>query len=88
MKWIDVLTRLIPSMKTTFQELDAFFDEVIEEHKTMKSSYENSNYKKDFMDILLQLQQNSMLEFELTDDNIKAILLVSLSLSSKSFLFL
>ena len=88
MKWIDVLTGLIPSMKTTFRELDAFFDEVIEEHKTMKSSYENPNYKKDFMDILLQLQQNPMLEFELTDDNIKAILLVSLSLSTKSFLFL
>jgi hypothetical protein len=32
--WIDVLIRFISSLKTTFRELDTFFDQVIEEHKT------------------------------------------------------
>ncbi|KAK7850566.1 cytochrome p450 71a1 [Quercus suber] len=60
-------------MKATFRELDAFFDEVVEEHKTMKSNEENPS-NKDFVDILLQLQKNPMPDFGLTNDNIKAIL--------------
>ncbi|KAM4115363.1 hypothetical protein ACJW30_04G143800 [Castanea mollissima] len=73
LKWIDVLTGTVPSMKATFRELDAFFDEVMEEHETIKSNEENPS-NKDFVDILLQLQKNPMLDFELTNDNIKAIL--------------
>ncbi|KAG6635080.1 hypothetical protein CIPAW_11G018600 [Carya illinoinensis] len=60
--------------KATFRELDTFFDQVIEEHKTVKSNDEQPN-KKDFVHILLQLQRDGMLEFEFTDDNLKAILL-------------
>jgi len=78
--WIDVLTGLIPSLKATFRELDAFFDQVIEEHETKKSDDHQPN-KLDFVNILLRLQKNSMLDFELTKDNLKAILMVSLSLS-------
>jgi cytochrome P450 len=77
--WIDVFTGLIPSLKATFRELDAFFDQVIEEHETKKSDDYRPN-KLDFVDILLRLQKNSMLDFELTKDNLKAILIVSLSL--------
>ena len=69
-----------PSLKSTCGELDAFLDQVVEEHKTMKREYEHPN-RKDFVDILLQLQKNGMLDFELSHDNLKAILLVSLSLS-------
>jgi cytochrome P450 len=79
--WIDVLTGLIPSLKAAFRELDAFFDQVIEEHETKKSDDHQPN-KLDFVDILLRLQKNSMLDFELTKDNLKAILMVSLSPSS------
>jgi cytochrome P450 len=75
--WIDVLTGLIPSLKATSRELDAFFDQVIEEHETKKSDDHQPN-KLDFVDILLRLQKNSMLDFELTKDNLKAIILVSL----------
>ncbi|KAK7851401.1 psoralen synthase [Quercus suber] len=47
LKWIDVLTGIVPSMKATFRELDAFFDEVMEEHKMTKSNEENPS-NKDF----------------------------------------
>ncbi|KAE8009552.1 hypothetical protein FH972_005983 [Carpinus fangiana] len=35
--WIDVLTGFIPSLKATFRELDALFDQAIEEHKTFET---------------------------------------------------
>lgn len=83
--WIDVLTGLIPNLKATFRELDLFFAQVIQEHKTRKCN-DDRPYKKDFVDILLQLQRDGMLEFEFTEDNLKGILLVSLfSLYSLSF---
>ena len=85
--WIDILMGFKPSLKSTCGELDAFLDQVVEEHKTMKREYEHPN-RKDFVDILLQLQKNGMLDFELSHDNLKAILLVSLSLSHSDTIFL
>ncbi|CAL0305125.1 unnamed protein product [Lupinus luteus] len=72
--WVDVLTGLIPEIKATFVALDAFFDEVIAEHnrRDMKGNDQVDN--KDFVDILLQLQESGTLEFELTRDSLKAIL--------------
>ncbi|XP_059444313.1 cytochrome P450 71A1-like [Corylus avellana] len=71
--WIDFLTGLIPSLKATFRELDTFCDQVIEEHKTEKSD-DKQHKRHDFVDILLRLQKNGMLDFKLTKDNLKAIL--------------
>jgi hypothetical protein len=56
---------------------------VVEEHMTVKSDDEHPD-KKDFVDIFLQLQKNGKLDFELTRDNLKGILLVCLTLSSLS----
>jgi cytochrome P450 len=78
--WIDVLTGFIPSLKATFRELDTFFDQVIEEHKTKRCDVDQPN-RLDYVDILLRLQKKGMLDFDFTKDNLKAILMVSLSLS-------
>ena len=86
--WIDILMGFKPSLKSTCGELDAFLDQVVEEHKTMKRDDDEHPNKKDFADILLQLQKNNMLDFELSHDNLKAILLVSLSLSLCSYNFM
>ncbi|XP_059443423.1 cytochrome P450 71A1-like [Corylus avellana] len=72
--WIDFLTGFIPSLKATFRELDVLFDQIVEEHKTMKTEDDEPN-RKDLVDILLKLQKRGMLEIELTQDNLKAILL-------------
>ena len=77
--WVDVLTGQIPEFKATFCALDAFFDKVVEEHRRMKRGDGQSD-KKDFVDILLQVQENGIHDFQLTHDNIKAILVVSFSL--------
>jgi hypothetical protein len=67
-------------MTAAFRGLDAIFDQVIEEHKIEKSDYDQPK-RLDFLDILLRLQKNSMLDIELTKNNVKAILMVSLALS-------
>ncbi|XVE54587.1 hypothetical protein DITRI_Ditri03aG0093500 [Diplodiscus trichospermus] len=70
LRWMDVLTGFIPSLKAASKELDTFLDQVIEEHRSSKSQDET-----DFVSIILQLQKDGMLEMELSQDNIKAILL-------------
>nr|XP_048330630.1 phenylacetaldehyde oxime monooxygenase CYP71AN24-like [Ziziphus jujuba var. spinosa] len=69
---------LIAKSKATFRELDVLLEPVIEEHKVRSSEEFSSDEKKDFMDILLQLQKDVLLDMEPTNVNIKAILLVSL----------
>ena len=78
--WVDLLTGLMSQLKVSFIALDAFLEEVIEEHKRRNRNNDHSD-NKDFVDILLQLQEDDPLEFELTRDNLKALLMVSLSLS-------
>ncbi|XLU47242.1 hypothetical protein S245_042056, partial [Arachis hypogaea] len=71
--WVDVLTGFMSRLKVTFAELDAFLEEVIEEHKRKKKNCDDNN--KDFVDVLLQLQERDMLEFELNGDTMKSLLL-------------
>lgn len=80
LSWLDNLTGLISSLRATFQELDTFLEEVIEDHKAGDQNVHSD--KKDFVDILFQLQKDGMLEMELTLDNLKAILMVCISLLS------
>ncbi|XVF49799.1 hypothetical protein PTKIN_Ptkin04bG0044700 [Pterospermum kingtungense] len=74
LRWLDVLTGLIPSLKAVSGEFDTFFDQIIEEHRALQSHDEFSN-RKDFVSIFLELQKNGWLEMDLTRENIKAILL-------------
>ncbi|KAL2321745.1 hypothetical protein Fmac_026124 [Flemingia macrophylla] len=71
--WVDVLTGKIQKYTSTFKAMDALFDEVIAEHLTVKKEGEQSK-RKDFVDILLQLQEDNNLNFELTKTDIKALL--------------
>ncbi|XVF49782.1 hypothetical protein PTKIN_Ptkin04bG0042700 [Pterospermum kingtungense] len=74
LRWLDVLTGFIPSLRATFAESDKFFDQIIEEHRALKS-LDHDIDKKDFVSIFLQLQKDGVLEMDLTQDSIKAILL-------------
>ncbi|KAG4930262.1 hypothetical protein AAZX31_17G121300 [Glycine max] len=70
--WMDVLTGKIQKYKATAGAMDALFDQAIAEHLAQKREGEHSK-RKDFLDILLQLQEDSMLSFELTKTDIKAL---------------
>ncbi|KAM7273928.1 hypothetical protein ACFE04_028592 [Oxalis oulophora] len=72
MGWIDVLTGFSGNLKRTSKALHAFLDQVIEEHRV---SNKDHGYKQDFVDILLQQQNDNTFGINLTQENIKAILL-------------
>ncbi|KAK8595541.1 hypothetical protein V6N13_016908 [Hibiscus sabdariffa] len=74
LRWVDVLTGYIPRMKALSAEMDTFLDQVIAEHRALES-HAQVTHKKDFVSIIMQLQKDGMFG-NLTQDNIKAILLV------------
>ncbi|TYH51131.1 hypothetical protein ES332_D10G253300v1 [Gossypium tomentosum] len=74
LRWLDVVTGYIPSLKAVNEEFDAFFDQVLQEHRALESDDQVSD-RKDFVSIIMQLQKDGMYEMDLTQDNIKAILL-------------
>ncbi|XP_019463782.1 PREDICTED: cytochrome P450 71A1-like [Lupinus angustifolius] len=73
--WVDVLTGKIEEYKDTFRQMDTLLDEVIEEHKKVEKEGNNYSRMKDFVDILLQLQANGKLDFELTNNDLKPLLM-------------
>ncbi|KAF8390524.1 hypothetical protein HHK36_025051 [Tetracentron sinense] len=82
LKWMDVLTGLAARLNRTSRALDAFFDQVIEEHLiSCRRDDDEDDNKKDFVDILLHVQKSSMLDINLTRADLKATIQVSLSLS-------
>lgn len=88
LKWMDVVSGLVGRINTCFKALDSLFDEAIEEHRRCVDDDDVSD-RKDFVHILLQLQKDNLLDIELTQNDIKALLLVSsLSyLSNKCMIF-
>ncbi|CAK7324019.1 unnamed protein product, partial [Dovyalis caffra] len=71
--WLDNLTGLVAGLKHTSKALHDFLDQVIEEHENLVRN--NESDKKDIVDILLDLQNNGMLDIDLTRENLKAILM-------------
>lgn len=78
--WVDVLTGMDARLKRNSSALDCFLDQVIDDHlvRREKNSCDGGE-QKDLVDVLLQVQKDSMLDIHLTRDNLKAIILVSSS---------
>lgn len=79
LRFIDVVRGFIGRLRSTFKAFDDFNDRVVEEHKKARKLGGGSE-TEDFVDVLLRLQHDPMLGFGLTQDHLKAILQVTLSL--------
>nr|AYM55608.1 cytochrome p450 [Croton stellatopilosus] len=73
LKWMDYVTGVVPKMKSTLREADVFLDQVIAEHRNLRKNGDHA--KTDFVNIMLQLEENGMLDFQLSQDKFKAILM-------------
>ncbi|KAL3612175.1 hypothetical protein D5086_003196 [Populus alba] len=64
-------------MERLHQEADRILESIIKEHRARKAEGNSSNEKKadDLVDVLLHLQEHGNLDFSLTTDNIKAVIL-------------
>uniref|UniRef100_A0A803LKA0 Cytochrome P450 n=2 Tax=Chenopodium quinoa TaxID=63459 RepID=A0A803LKA0_CHEQI len=70
--WLDKLTGKYSRLDKVFNDLDLFYEEIIDEYldpNRLKSD------QKDVIDVLLHLMKECNLSFELTMDHIKAILM-------------
>ncbi|XP_062077847.1 phenylacetaldehyde oxime monooxygenase CYP71AN24-like [Humulus lupulus] len=75
LRWIDVLRGFVGRLRSSFRDFDSFNDRAVQEHKAArKCNHRDGSEMEDFVDVLLRLQHDSELEFELTQDHIKAIL--------------
>ncbi|WVZ00276.1 hypothetical protein V8G54_026345 [Vigna mungo] len=88
LSWVDFLTGKIQEFKSIFEAFDIFLDELIEEHKTVQREADHCSTENGFVDILFQYQKNAMPDSELTNDDIKSILMVFLLFCSIAFFLL
>ena len=70
-KWLNTVTGLNRRLTKNLEELKTVCNEIIEEHVKEKEG-------EDFVDVLLRVQKRTDLEVPITDDNLKALVLVSI----------
>ncbi|XWS11334.1 hypothetical protein CRYUN_Cryun38cG0074900 [Craigia yunnanensis] len=86
-KLLQLLSGLRPKLERLYQKVDKILENVISEHKASKEKPKSSEGESyDLLDVLLTLQENGDLQFPLTTDNIKAVILdVFVARSDTSF---
>ncbi|KAG4213933.1 hypothetical protein ERO13_A01G089301v2 [Gossypium hirsutum] len=76
-KLLHVISGMRAKLERFHHDLDSMLESIIEEHRASNANLENSDEKPDdLLDVLLNLQGHGGLEFPLTTDNIKAVILV------------
>ncbi|KAB1669405.1 hypothetical protein ES319_1Z047100v1 [Gossypium barbadense] len=72
MGWLDRFTGLLSRLEKTFKELDTFYQQLIDEHL---DPIRLKPQQEDILDVLLQTWKDHDFSFDLTIDQIKAILM-------------
>ena len=77
-KWIHLISGMRHKLEKLHDRIDRILQIIVDEHRErMEKSTGELEAEEDFIDVLLKLQQDGDLELPLTDDNIKAVILVS-----------
>ncbi|XP_022994118.1 cytochrome P450 71A1-like [Cucurbita maxima] len=75
--WIDIIRGFIKELKDCSKTLDTFVSKVVEEHKAkIRDGVLTDESKKDFVDIMLQLEEDNMIDYHFSLHNLKGMLLV------------
>ncbi|PSR96248.1 Premnaspirodiene oxygenase [Actinidia chinensis var. chinensis] len=77
-KVLEVITGMRSRLEKLRNRLDKILESIVNEHRDGNSSTEGgkSRETEDLVDVLLRVQKHGDLEFALTDDNIKAVILL------------
>ena len=77
-KWLDLISGMRYKIDKVFRMTDRILQNIVDEHREkLKTQSGKLEGEADLVDVLLKLQQNGDLQFPLTDNNIKAVILVS-----------
>lgn len=81
--WVNGINGFDAKVEKIAKEFDKFLDEVVDEHMDIAKRRGNINHRnieiedqKNFVDVLLKLQEDDMAGFSMTKVNIKALILV------------
>ena len=78
-KFLHVVSGLKFKLEKIHGKIDKILDKIIHDHRENPMSAETGNgelWKEDLVDVFLRLQQSGSLEFPITTNNIKAVILV------------
>ncbi|OVA20161.1 Cytochrome P450 [Macleaya cordata] len=77
LKFLHVISGIKPKLERLHQKIDRILDNIIKEHRENRKMIETNmgELEEDLVDVLLRVQQNGELEFPITTDNIKAVIL-------------
>lgn len=76
-QWVNSVSGYKKRLMKNLDDLRAVCDEIIDEHMKRKNSgRENDDQREDFVDVLLRIQKRKDLEVPISDDNLKALVLV------------
>ncbi|KAJ4724219.1 Cytochrome P450 [Melia azedarach] len=76
-KLLEVLSGMRFELEKIRKEADKIFEKIIDEHRSAISKRTGEGKPEDIVDVLLHVQEHGDLQFPLTNDNIKAVVLVS-----------
>lgn len=87
-KLLHSISGMKPKIEKLHQESDRMLEDIIKDHKEakLKKIGEDEADEEDLVDVLLKFQDKGDLEFPLTTDNIKAVILVSFCFSFSTLL--
>ncbi|KAL5737437.1 hypothetical protein ACOSP7_030198 [Xanthoceras sorbifolium] len=83
-KLLEWITGIRSTLQRLHEKMDAIFEDIINEHKNSKAKLETCEIEEDLVDVLLKVQEHGNLEFPITNDNIKAVLLDVFSAGSET----
>lgn len=88
LKWLHYLSGMKPKLEKVHQKIDRILHNIIDVHRKSKATIKagEPESQEDLVDVLLNLQEHGDLGIPLTDDNVKAVLLVSTVLLAFDFL--
>ncbi|XP_059666537.1 desmethyl-deoxy-podophyllotoxin synthase-like [Cornus florida] len=87
-KLLALISGLRPKLEKLHRKLDGILDRIIDEHKAKKAATKTTTIKdeadEDLVDVLLRVQEHGDLEFPITINNIKSVILDVFSAGSET----
>ncbi|XP_065876417.1 cytochrome P450 71D445-like [Euphorbia lathyris] len=72
-KWLQMFSRIRARVDKLHHQIDQIFQNILDEHRSAKKGQQGDQL--DLVDVLLNLQEKGDLEFPLTDETIKAVIM-------------